>query len=457
MNNLERYEIVVIGGGPVGITMAKKLGGKFKMAVIRPEDHSMIYCAMPYVIEGLIPIEKTFKKDQLVTDSGAELIRGMVETIDFEQKLLMLAGGRQIAYEKLIIATGAMPLIPRLPGTDLHGVMGFKSEDHLQTFLAMIKAGFKKVAVVGAGAIGVELAQAFQESGIHTTLIDAEGSVLPNMVDQEMMIRPGEELIRQGIHVILNARIESLSGHKYVEHIKLGNGEIIHFDDMDECSLGDNIPIKGLAVFATGSQAETSLVNDTPIEVGKDGIKVNSRMETNLPDVYACGDCVEFTSAITGKIISGKLATNAVPMAKVLADNLLGKDRHYSGFYNGAATKVGKFFVGGTGLTARNAGRLGIDIKVGFGETTSKFPMMPGTTPLRVKLVARADNGKLIGGQVLSGEPVAARIDLLTYAIQLGSTVKDLSHLSYSSQPYQSFMPAANAVVLAAEDLLLKG
>jgi NADPH-dependent 2,4-dienoyl-CoA reductase/sulfur reductase-like enzyme len=308
--------------------------------------------------------------------------------------------------------------------------------------------------VVGAGAIGVELAQALQEGGVSTVLIDAEKPILPNMMDPEMVIRPREELIRQGIHVVLNARISGLSGHEYVEHLRLENGEVIHFDDLDECSVGDQEPIKGLVVFATGSRPELSLVKDSPLKIGKDGIMVNSRMETNLPGVYACGDCVEFASGITGKIISGKLATNAVPMARVLAANLLGGKRDYPGFFNGAATKVGDYFVGGTGLTARIAGKEGIAIRVGYGETTSKFPMMPGTTPLRVKLVARAEDGKLLGGQVLSGEPVAARIDLLTYAIQTGGTVEDISALSYSAQPYQSFMPAASAVILAAEEIL---
>ena len=454
MKDLNTYELVVIGGGPASITLAKKLGSKFKMAVIRPEEHSMIYCAMPYVIDNLIPIERTLKKDELVTDAGAELIRGKVEKIDFDDRSLQLSGGERVRYDKLIIATGANPFIPPVPGKDLRGVMGFKTGDDLTRILGLIRGGLKKAVVVGAGAIGVELAQALQAGNISTTLIDAESTILPNMIDPEMVIRPTEELIRQGIHVILNARIKGMSGHEYVEHLQLESGEVIHFDDLDECSVGDQESIKGLVVFATGARPELSLVKDSLLEIGRDGIKITSRMETNLPGVYACGDCVEFQSGITGKIISGKLATNAVPMAKILADNLLGRDRQYRGFYNGSATKIGKFFVGGTGMTARLAGKEGVEIKVGYGETTSKFPMMPGTTPLRVKLVARAEDGKLLGGQVLSGEPVAARIDLLTYAIQFGGTADDISHLSYSAHPYQSFMPAANVVVLAAEDLL---
>ena len=125
---MKSYELIVIGGGPAGITLAKKLGSKMNMAVIRPEDYSMIYCAMPYVIESLIPIEKTFKKDELVTDAKADLIRGYVENIDFDMKNVKLGDGTQLKYEKLVIATGAKPFIPPIKGHDLNGVLSFKTE-----------------------------------------------------------------------------------------------------------------------------------------------------------------------------------------------------------------------------------------------------------------------------------------------------------------------------------------
>ncbi len=271
---MNKYDLAVIGGGPAGITLAKLLGKKMKLAIIRPEDYSMIYCAMPYAIEDIIPYEKTLKKDSLVTDAG---------------------------------------------------------------------------------------------------------------------MRP-----------------------------------------------------------------VTSIVDNTDIELGKDGIVVNNKMETNIPDVYAVGDCVQFQSGISGEIISGKLATNAVPMAKVLGLNLLGQNRTYSGFFNGAATKVGKYFVGGTGLTEKAAKASGYEVVCGYSEATTQFPMMPDAKKLRLKLVADMKTYKLLGAQIVSGESVTGRIDLLTFAIQKDTTIEELTSLSYSAQPYQSFFPAANIVVLAAEDLLKK-
>jgi len=109
---MKNYELIVVGGGPAGITLAKMLGNKKKMAVIRPEDHSMIYCAMPYVIEGLITIEKTLKKDELVTDAGADLIRDTVTEIDFTNKRVILSDSSELTFEKLIIATALCLLFP---------------------------------------------------------------------------------------------------------------------------------------------------------------------------------------------------------------------------------------------------------------------------------------------------------------------------------------------------------
>jgi NADPH-dependent 2,4-dienoyl-CoA reductase/sulfur reductase-like enzyme len=132
---MEKFDIAVIGGGPAGITLAKMLGGRSRVAVIRPEDHSMIYCAMPYAIEGLIEEGKTLKKDSLVTDAGAELIRTSVTGVDFNGKVVTLSDSSQITYDKLVIATGATPFIPPIPGNDLNGVTGFKTRADLNSIV----------------------------------------------------------------------------------------------------------------------------------------------------------------------------------------------------------------------------------------------------------------------------------------------------------------------------------
>ena len=448
---MKRYELIVIGGGPAGITLAKILGRKKTMAVVRPENFSMVYCAMPYAVEGLLPIEKTFKKDDLVTDAGADLIRASVERIDFESRIVTLADATRIGYDEIVIATGAVPFIPPIPGHDLDGVLGFKTEQDMRAVNAMVDSGASGAVVIGAGAIGVELAQALNHKGLDVHLVDMFDSVMPNMVDPEMVEQARDELENLGITLHLGSKVTALKGDVSVSEVVLETGETIRFDRDDASANSD---VRGIVVFAAGMRPVVSLVEDSGIETGRDGIIVNERMETNLPGVYAVGDCVQFHSGVTGEPVPGKLATNAVPMAKILAYNLLGQDRSYRGFYNGAATKLGRYFIGGTGLSERNARQAGYDVVCGTSEVTSKFPIMPGARPVRLKLVADRKTGTLIGAQIAGEEPVTDRIDLLTFSIQQKTGIADLTTLSYASQPYQSYFPAANLVVMAAEKIL---
>ncbi len=444
---MKKHELIVIGGGPAGITLAKMLG-KSDIAVIRPENASMIYCAMPYVIEGLIPHQDTLKSDNLVTDNGGTLIRDEVSGIDFNGKKLQMKSGETYEYGKLIIATGAVPFIPPVPGYELKGVMGFKTEGDMNEITRHVDAGLKRAVVVGAGAIGIELVQALNDRNVEVHLVDMAESVLPNLIDGDMSISAREELENQGIHIHLGVKVTEVRGAEGAEGVVLDSGDYINVAGHDG--------VGGLVVFAAGTRPEIALVKDSPLKIDHDGILINDKMETNLPDVFAVGDCVQFTSGITGNVTPGKLATNAVPMAKVLGFNLLGGDRHYSGFYNGAATKVGQFFIGGTGLTESAARNAGFDVVTGKSTVTTKFPIIPGAKKKYMKLVADRSSHRILGAQIVSEEPVVGRIDLITFAIQSESTAEDLSSLSYASQPHQSFYPAANIVVLAAEDIRKK-
>jgi len=445
----DHYELLVIGGGPAGITLSRRLGKKMRMGVVRPEPHSMIYCAMPYAIEGLLPVEKTWKKDELVTGSGADLIRDSVTKIDFENKEVLLESGRRIRWDKLVIATGAEPFIPPVPGHDLPGVMGFKTGDDLDRIMSLLKSGVRDAVVVGAGAIGVELSQALHHAGCNTTVVEMQDAILPNMLDPDFSDPARQAMEEHGIRLLLGRKVTEIRGNGCAQEVILDNGETIRFPER-----ANGLP--GLVLFVTGVRPNLDLLKDSPVLCGRDGILVNARMETNVPDVYACGDVVQFHSGITGRATSGKLATNAVPMAKALARNLSGQPWTYPGFFNGAATKVYDWYLGGVGLTSRAAEREGYTFVVGEGETTTRFPVMPDAKPLKVRLLAERKTGRILGGQIISGEPVCARIDVITLAIQNEAPVHRLIDLSYCSQPYQAFFPANNAVVAAAEDCLAK-
>ncbi len=440
---MKTYDILTIGGGPAGITIAKILGTAKKVGVIRPEDHSMVYCAMPYVLEDLIPLEKTLKRDELVTDSGADLIRATVTDVSFENKLVTMIDGSQCKYDKLVIATGATPMIPPIGGTDLKGVYTFKTENDLKHIKSAIKdKQITKAVVVGAGAIGIELAQALKAIVEECHLVEMAGSVLPNLIDEEFSKDVQDEMEQLGILLHLKHRVTNIEGKDTISKITLSNGIDIVFDDE-----------KGLVVFATGMRACTELFEKTELETDRQGIIINNKMETNIEDVYAVGDCVQFESGITHEIALGKLATNAVPMARILAHNILGDDRAYDGYYNGAATKVGSLFVGGTGLS-EEAAKEKFDIVIGRSELTTTFPIMPEAKHIKMKLIADKNTLRIIGGQIVSGSTVTDKIDIITLAIQNELTVKDLTKFSYSAQPYQSFFPANNPIVACAENII---
>ncbi len=437
---MEKHDVLVIGGGPAAITIAKNIQDKRDIGIIRPEDHSMIYCAMPYVIENLLPYEKTLKKDKIVTETGAALIRDTAVEVDFDNKVVTTLKGDKYSYNELVIAVGASPILPPINGTELENVSTFKSEEDLKKILDIVDSGLGSAAVVGAGAIGIELAQAFNERGIETNLIDMMPTVLPNMLDSEMSKEAEAELKDLGINLYLDNKVIELKGEGKVEEVILGNGEAVKAD---------------LVIFSVGMKANIEFLTDTDLKLGRDGILVDDQLKTNIKDVYALGDCVQFESGITGDVIQGKLATNAVPMGRIMANNLLGDNRSYKGFYNGSATKVGDYYVGGSGLTEKKAAE-DYEIVTGYAEFTTAFPIMPFAKKVKMKLIVDKENREVLGGQVVSGEPVTDKIDKITMAVQYGIKVDDLLGFSYSSQPYQSFYPAHNLLVKSAEEIVKK-
>jgi len=451
---MDSFDVLVIGGGPAAISFVKTMGDAHATAVIRPEDHSLIYCAMPYAIEGLLPMGKTFKKDELVTDTGATLLRDTVKRVDLKSKVVELASGATYGYGRLVIATGVRPVMPPLPGADLPGVFTFKTEDEMRAILAVVEAGIEKAVVVGAGPIGVELAQAFSAKGIETHVVDIAPRILPNILDAEMAEEPQEQLVEHGIRLHLGHGVSALRGNAFVEEVELDNGSTIRFLQSDDCEIEEDVGRpKGIVVFSVGVRPNVELFAETGLAMDRMGIVINDRFETNVPGVYAIGDCASFKSGITGEPLPGKLATNAVPMGKILGRLFQGKPGSYKGFYNGSATKTGKWFVGGTGFTEEQASKR-FPVKVGNADLTTTFPIMPMSKRIRVKLVMNAETGMLVGGQVVSGEPVADKVDQLTMAIQFGIPVEALVDFSYSSQPYQSYFPADNLIVHAARDVL---
>ncbi|MFO7974897.1 MAG: FAD-dependent oxidoreductase [Candidatus Hydrogenedentota bacterium] len=441
-------DVVIIGGGPAGITFAnqyKRMNPEADIVMFRPEAKSMIYCAIPYAIEGLFDSSKVLKRDELVTDAGVQLFKRSIVGVNFEEQEVIDDAGESHGYRTLFLATGAQPFRPPIPGAEAPNVFTVKTEKDMRDIIARVKKGTKRAIVVGAGAIGIEQAQAYRKNGIETWLIDIASHVLPNMIDEDMAAPLEKELHDLGVRTVLGGRVESMqetaSG---VDKIHLSTGEDIELD-----------PETDFVCFAIGMKPDIEIFAKAGLAATRDGIIIDSQMRTSIPGVYAAGDCCAFKSAIDGHPVGGKLATAAVPMAKVAARVASGEDEAYPGFYNGAATCVGDWRIGATGFTAATAEEREISPVTGYGQMTTTFPMMPAAQMLKVKIVADQKDFRIIGGQVLSNTfPATDKVDIITLAIQQQMTLRELSKLAYSAQPWQSFFPARNAIVMACEDAL---
>jgi NADPH-dependent 2,4-dienoyl-CoA reductase/sulfur reductase-like enzyme len=438
-------DVVVIGGGPAGITFTnafRKMRPDASVMVLRPERHSMVYCAIPYAIEGLFEAPKVYKRDELVTDCGATLVQRAVAGVDLAARRVVDDAGDTYTAEALFLATGASPLRPPVPGIEAANVYTVKTQDDMEALIGCVEGGARRAVVVGAGAIGIEQAQAYASRGIETYLVDIAPQVLPAMLDPDMTTGVEQTLRDHGVTVLLSAQVTELQLREgRAVRVLLSQDEPIDLD-----------PEKDFVCFAVGMRPDIDLFRDQGMEIVKDGIVVDSRMRTSIPHVYAAGDCCAGVSLIDGGPISGKLATNAVPMAKTAARVVAGKDDEYPGFVNGAATCAYEQRVGATGFTETLARQRGFDPVVGWGETTALFPMMPDSGSLKVKIVADARDLRIIGGQASSTHPVTDKMDIVSLAIQQRLTLKGLARMSYSAQPWQSHFPARNAIVQACEN-----
>lgn len=428
-------DLLVIGGSDAGISAAlraREVDPTLAVTVLVADAFANYsICGLPFYISGETPDWRSLAHRtreeiegegiRLLLDHSAQGIHPDSRTVTVENA----AGqGQAISYDRLVIATGAAPIRPPIVGLELPGVYqlhtienSFRIHEHVTERLP------ESVLIVGGGYIGLEMADALHQRGIRVTLVEMAEALLPGTVDAELGHMVEDELRRHGVEVILQVTIESI--HPVGSRLEAsGSGGFQRTVD--------------LILVVVGVRPNTELAAAAGVETGVRGaIRVNRRTETNVPDVYAAGDCGETWHRVLGQNTYLPLGTTAHKQGRVAGENAAGGRREFAGSLGTQVVKVFDLAIARTGLREREA------LEAGFHplSTTSKAwnhkAYYPGAREILIRVTGDWSSGRLLGAQMLGPwqSGVAKRIDIFASALFHEMKVQEISDLDLSYTP----------------------
>jgi len=442
--------IIIVGANASGVEAASAARKKDRTAEITlltlEKNAGYSRCGLPFVIGGQIPAFRDLivyppayfqmLKLNLRTEMNVTGINTKEKTVAVVDK----AGAAEtLPYDSLVIATGADAFMPPIKGREKKGILSLRGIEDGERIDEAVKAGAKSAVIMGAGLIGLETGVALIERGLKVTIVEMLPQVLPQMLDADMAKIVQEHLTEKGMCILTGKTVEEFLGDEKVTAIIAG-GEKIEAD---------------LFISAFGVRANTKLAVDAGIQLGETrSIKTNSRMETDVRDVYAVGDCAEAPNIITHRPTCAQLGTIAVRQGKVAGANAAGDYAMFTGVLASAVTRLFEVEAGVTGLTEAAAARNRIEVVTGAISSKTKADYYPTAKPIKVKLVVEKESQRIIGAQIIGGEEVTQRINALSFAIQKQMTVRELTKAdtAYAPPLCETWEP----MVLAAEMVLMK-
>ena len=449
-----KMKIVVIGANAAGAkaaSKAKRINPKADVTLIdRGSFISYGACGIPYYISGTVADVKDLMSTPVgvVRDAGFfKKVKGVtvktgteVTGIDREAKVVHLlemdtAEKTALEYDRLIIATGSSPFIPKISNVDLLNILTVKSIEDAELLKGCAIAG-DTACIVGGGLIGLETAEALQQKGMKVTVIEMQEQLLPGVLDREMAFLVEKQLRLQGVRVMTGRRVTGFTGKSAVEKVLIGEQELP----------------ADLVVLAPGVTPNVGLARAAGIGIGITGaIAVDTRMCTNDPNIYACGDCCETTHLITGNKVHIPLGSTANKQGRVAGINAAGGETTFSGVIGTSILRVFNINAGKTGLSETEARANGFDIETVLSPAHDKAHFFPGAKPIVLKLIAEKATGRLLGLQAVGEGAVDKRLDAAATAITFHATADQLSQLDLAYAPPYS---AAMDNLIVAADIL---
>ena len=449
-----KMKIVVIGANAAGAkaaSKAKRINPKAEVTLIdRGNFISYGACGIPYYVSdtvtdlkelmstpvGVVRDTNFFKKVKGVTVR----INTDVTSIDRATKVIQLLDKTttqesSLAYDRLVLATGSSPFIPKLSNVDLRGVLTVKSIEDAELLKNSAISG-SAACIVGGGLIGLETAEALQQKGMRVTLVEMRDQLLPGVLDPEMAHLVEKQIKQQGVTVMTGCRVTGFGGKSRVEKVFIGELELQ----------------ADLVVLAPGVTPNVGLAQAAGIEIGKTGaIAVDARLRTSDPDIFACGDCCETTHLITGEKVHIPLGSTANKQGRVAGINAAGGEASFAGVIGTSILRVFNINAGKTGLSEVEARAHGYDFETVLSPAHDKAHFFPGAKPIVLKLIAEKISGKLLGLQAAGEGAVDKRLDAAATAITFGATAEQMSQVDLAYAPPYS---AAMDNLIVAADIL---
>ena len=446
-------KVVIVGGVAGGATAAARLRRLDENAEIvvfeRSGFVSYANCGLPYYIGGVIEdeAELTLQTPESFYERFRVVmkVRHEVLSIDRAAKTVTvrdLETGREFAeaYDKLLLAPGAKPTQPKLPGAGLDRVFTLRTvEDTLRIRRFVEQQRPRSAVLAGGGFISLELAENLREQGLEVTIVQRPKQLM-NPFDADMAALIHTELRTHGVRLALGHTVEGFAEAE-------GGVQVL---------LQGEAPLQAdMVILAIGVTPDSHLAAEAGLDLGIKGtIAVNDHMQTSDPDIYAVGDAVQVQQFVTGQPAHIALAGPANKQGRIAADNIAGGDSRYTGAQGSSVIKVFTLTAAATGLNETAARKAGLDVEAVILSPMNHAGYYPGGRVMTMKAVFARDTGKLLGAQIVGADGVDKRIDVLATAIRAGMTAADLTELDLAyAPPYSSAKDPVNMAGYMMENI----
>lgn len=427
-------KIVVIGGVAAGTKAAAKIKREDRSAQVevytKSRDISYAGCGLPYYVGGGIEsreelIVNTPAKFSALT--GVSVFNGQeAVSVDAKSKTVQfrsVADGSQkeVSYDKLIIATGASPIVPKIDGTSLNGVFTVRTPDDAIAVRDYIeKNNCRKAVVAGAGFIGMEMAENLMSRGLAVTVIDMTSQILPNVLDPEMAGFAAKHLRKKGMKIMTGTSLLSIKGNDKAEAAVTSGGELA----------------AEVVILSIGIRPATAFLDGSGIELINGAVAVDEYQRTNIEDIYAAGDCAVVKNLITGNRQWSAMGSTANITGRCLAKTVTGTQTPYAGCLGtGVAMLADDLNAGRTGLSEEQAKAAGFDAISVVCVTDDKAHYYPDSDTFTTKLIADRSTGKLLGMQVIGAGAVDKMTDIAAVGISAGLALNDFDTMDLAYAP----------------------